>query len=81
MYNKDFQNFLPVNVLSFIRQKYPYNHSSLKDKDHNYANNSTRRFIMLNNIEHFETPPQSPELMPIGMVKKCIIFNGGQRGT
>ena len=31
-------------------------------------NNTTFVFIILNNINHFDTPPQSPNLMPIEMV-------------
>ena len=46
------------------------------DNNHEHTRNSTRRFIMINNIEHFETPSQSPDLMPIEIIKKCIIFNG-----
>ena len=53
MYSKDYQNFMPVSILPFIRQKMPYYH---------------RFFMLLNDINHFETPPQSPDLMPIEMV-------------
>lgn len=38
------------------------------DNDPKHTSHSTRRFIILNNIYHFETPPQSPDLIPIEMV-------------
>lgn len=38
------------------------------DNDPKHTSHSTRRFIILNNINHFETPPQSPDLIPIEMV-------------
>jgi hypothetical protein len=38
------------------------------DKGPKHTSHSSRRFIILNNINHFETPTQSPDLMPIEMV-------------
>ena len=38
------------------------------DNDPKHTSHSTREFIMLNNINHCKTPPQSPDLMPIEMV-------------
>jgi len=38
------------------------------DNDPKHTSHSTKRFIILNNINHFETPPQSPNLIPIEMV-------------
>ena len=38
------------------------------DNDPKHTSHSTKRFIILNNINHFETPPQSPNLMPIEIV-------------
>jgi hypothetical protein len=32
------------------------------------GSHSTKRFIIRNNINHFETPPQSPDLMPIELL-------------
>jgi len=68
MFSKDFQNFLSVSILPFIRKKLPYSHRFFMDNDPKHTSNSTKRFMILNNINHFETPPQSPDLMPIEMV-------------
>ena len=38
------------------------------DSNPKHTSHSTKSFIILNNINHFETPPQSPDLMPIEMV-------------
>jgi len=68
MYSRDYQNFMSVSILPFIRNKLPYNHRFYMDNDPKHTSHSTRRFMLLNNINHFETPPQSPDLMPIEMV-------------
>ena len=38
------------------------------DNEPKHTSHSTKGFMILNNIEHFKTPPQSPDLMPIEMV-------------
>ena len=68
MYSKDFQNFLTASIIPFIRKKMPFNHTFNMDNDPKHTSLSTKRFMILNNINHFETPPQSPDLMPIEMV-------------
>ena len=68
MYSKDYQNFMSVSILPFIRQKMPYYHRFFMDNDPKHTSHSTKRFMLLNDINHFETPPQSPDLMPIEMV-------------
>ena len=68
MYSRDYQNFMSVSILPFIRNKLPYNHQFYTDNDPKHTSHSTKRFMLLNNINHFETPPQSPDLMPIEMV-------------
>ena len=65
MFSGDFQNFLTASILPFIRLKFPYGHRFFMDNDPKNTSHSFRRFIILNNINHFETPPQSPDLMPI----------------
>ena len=71
---QDFQNFLSVSILPFIREKLPYSHRFFMDNDPKHTSHSTKRFMILNNINHFETPPQSPDLMPIEMVSFSNIF-------
>jgi len=68
MYSRDYQNFMSVSILPFIRNKLPHNNRFYMDNDPKHTSHSTRRFMLLNNINHFETPPQSPDLMPIEMV-------------
>ena len=68
MYSKDYQNFMSISILPFIHQKMPYYHRFFMDNDPKHTSHSTKRFMLLNDINHFETPPQSPDLMPIEMV-------------
>ena len=68
MYSNDFQNYLSASILPFIRDKFPYRHRFFMDNDPKHTSHSTTGFMILNNINHFATPPQSPDLMPIEMV-------------
>ena len=38
------------------------------DNDPKHTSHSTTGFMILNNINHFATPPQSPDVMSIEMV-------------
>ena len=73
MFSNDFQNYLSVSILPFVRSKMPYGHKFFMDNDPKHTSKSTKQFMLLNNINHFETPPQSPDLMPIEMV--CLIID------
>jgi hypothetical protein len=64
MYSKDYQNFLKASILPFMHKKMPFYHRFYMDNDPKHASHSTKCFIIRNNINHFETPPQSPHLMP-----------------
>ena len=68
MYSNDFQNYLSASILPFIRDKFPYRHRFFMDNDPKHTSHSTTGFMNLNKINHFATPPQSPDLMPIEMV-------------
>ena len=60
MYSKDFQKFLSQSIIPFIAQRFPYRHRFFMDNDPKHTSHSTRRFMILNNINHCPTPPQSP---------------------
>jgi hypothetical protein len=60
MCSKDYQNWLGLSIRPFIREKFPYRHRFLMDNDPKHTSNSTKRYIKLNNINHFPTPPESP---------------------
>ena len=70
LYSKDYQDILSASILPFIREKLPNNHCFFMDKDPKHTCRSTQRFIILNDINHCMTPPQSPDLMSIEMVYK-----------
>ena len=74
MYSKDYQNCLSAGILPFIRERMPYYHRFYMDNDPKHTRYSTKRFIVRNNINHFETPPQSPDLMPIEMVRSLNVY-------
>jgi len=68
MNSEDYQRFMGASILPFIRTKLPYNHEFYMDNDPKHRSHSTESFMILHGINHFETPPQSPDLMPIEMV-------------
>ena len=74
MYSKDFQNILKASVIPFIREKMPYGHRFFMDNDPKHKSASTTRFLIRNDIRHFPTPPQSPDLMPVEMVWNDLKF-------
>ena len=73
------KNFINLhNNISLIEYDY-YNFAKINnDVVKNHVTNEyefllfcNNDIMLLNNINHFETPPQSPDLMPIEMV--CLI--------
>ena len=74
MHSKDFQNHLKASVIPFIQEKFPYGHRFFMDNDPKHTSHSTRRFLIREDIRHFPTPAQSPDLMPIEMVWNDLKF-------
>ena len=74
MYSKDFQNLLQASVIPFVREKMPYGHRFFMDNDPKHTSSSTRRFMIRNDIRHFPTPAQSPDLMAIEQVWNDLKF-------
>ena len=54
-------------MIPFIQQKMPFRHRFFMDNDPKHTSGSTREFLVLNNINHCETPPQSP-LQPLTFI-------------
>ena len=52
MYSKDYQNFLSASILPFIRKKLPCYHRFFMGNDTKHTSNSTKRFMMMNDINH-----------------------------
>ena len=74
MRSGDFQNFLTLSVVPFINQKMPYRHRFFMDNDPKHTSGSTREFLIINNINHCETPPQSPVILLTYEIAFCIFF-------
>ncbi len=55
MFSVNFQNSLPDSILPYIRLKFPDSHRFFMDNDPKHTSHSARRFIILNNINHFKT--------------------------
>ena len=64
----NFQTCFRLAIIPHIREKYPYGHRILMDNASSHTARSSRQFILLNNLNHFPSPPESPDLMPVEMV-------------
>ena len=71
----NFQTCLRLAIIPHIREKYPYGHRILMDNTPSHPARSSRRFILLNNLNHFPSPPESPNLTNLTMpVEMAFIF-------
>ena len=66
-----FDEFLLPCSLSSV---YPEYHQVHMDNAPTHTAHKTTLYMILNNINHFQTPPQSPDLNPIGKLNKIIII-------
>ena len=60
MNSVDFQYYMSLSVIPFIREKMPHRHRFFMDNDPKHTSGSTREFFIENDINHVETPAQSP---------------------
>ena len=72
MFSHNFQYFLTKTIIPHIRAKYPHRHRFLMDNDPKHTSESAVHFMQINDINHFPTPPESLDLMPIEMVGKRL---------
>ncbi|CAF0866537.1 unnamed protein product [Brachionus calyciflorus] len=63
-----FQALFDEYILPFIANNYPDNHRLYMDNDPKHSSFSTYRYFRRNFINHFPSPPQSPDLNPIEMI-------------
>ena len=66
--SKKFQRLAHQFLVPFIRSNYPEHHRLHMDNAPAHTAIKTRVFINENNINHYKTPAQSPDLMPIELV-------------
>ena len=74
IFSHDFQKNLTLTVIPHLREKHPYGHRFFMDNDPKHTSHSTTCFLILNNMNNFPTPPESPDLMPIEMVWNDLKF-------
>jgi len=53
-------------LLPFINLVFPDLYQVHMDNAPTHTGHKTAQYMILNNINHFQTPPQSPDLNPIG---------------
>ncbi len=60
MRSPDFQHYMRLSVIPFIREKFPYRHRLFMDNDPKHTSGSTKDYLFSNGINYVETPAQSP---------------------
>jgi transposase len=60
-------------LLPFLIQ-FPEGHHFFQDGDPKHTSNETRLFMLLNGINNYPMPPESPHLSPIEMVWNDIKY-------
>lgn len=60
-----YQQILREKLLPFINTTFPDGHRLVPDNDPKHVSRSTTEFMTNNRINHWKTPPESPDLNPI----------------
>ncbi|CAF0965122.1 unnamed protein product [Brachionus calyciflorus] len=63
-----FQDLFSEYITPFLREKYPNMHRLYMDNDPKHTSFSTYAYLERHFINHFKSPPQSPDLNPIELV-------------
>ncbi|CAG2213127.1 unnamed protein product [Mytilus edulis] len=70
-----YQEILNEQLLPFIQEKYPNGHRLVQDNDPKHVSRSTKQWMQDNNVNHWVTPPESPDLNPIENIWAALKFH------
>ncbi|KAK3104743.1 hypothetical protein FSP39_009085 [Pinctada imbricata] len=60
-----YQEILRSKLVPFVNNTFPDSHRFVQDNDPKHVSHSTKNFMTANGINHWETPPESPDMNPI----------------
>lgn len=69
-----YQTIMKEYLLPFIKKAYPGGHRLVMDNDPKHRSKSTSEWMTTNKINHWPTPPESPDLNPIERIWAAIKF-------
>ena len=65
MNSQYYQGILGKHLIPFGEKKYPEGFRLMQDNDPKHVSESTKQFMKENKINHWVTPPESPDMNPI----------------
>ena len=68
MNSQFYQEILDQKLVPFINTVFPDGHRFVQDNDPKHVSRSTKDFMINRGINHWVTPPESPDLNPIEMM-------------
>ena len=60
-----YQEILSTYFIPFVKNHYEDHHRLMQDNDPKHVSKSTKEFMLKNDVNHWPTPPESPDLNPI----------------
>ena len=70
-----YQTIMKEYLLPFISRAYPQGHRLVMDNDPKHRSKSTSEWMKANKINHWPTPPESPDLNPIERVWAAMKYH------
>jgi transposase len=74
MDSSGYQTIMKDYLLPFIARAYPDGHRLVMDNDPKHRSKSTKEWMNVNKINHWPTPPESPDLNPIERIWAALKY-------
>ena len=68
MTSESYTAILEDTLVPFINDVYPDGHRLIQDNDPKHTSKLTKKWLVENHVNWYQTPPESPDLNPIEMV-------------
>ena len=79
MNSEGYQQILDQYLPPFVRDEYPAGHRLWQDNDPKHVSKATVAWMAQNDVNHWPTPPESPDINPIERVWAALKYYIGRR--